>query len=188
MLHASTQKLVKKLHELTIQGAVAWKEGEERGVLLDTEGYRVEAASNPAYIRLSTVSGRVLETAEEAELQETKLESGETFSELIIEMAEEGMRYAKGTEQAIHAILDAAELGALSRGLDDPHNEAKAGFNAPITDSDNQTMTDAVDDLVDRINRGETELAPPDVDIVEDEIAEDDIPVVADRRTSAKCS
>ncbi len=118
MLHESTQKLILKLHELTLSGAVAWKEGEGDSVILETEGYQVELSHAPATMRLSRMGGRELERADEGELAETAWGDDRSFADVVSEMAREGSRYARGAEQAITRILKAAESGALAEGLD----------------------------------------------------------------------
>ena len=47
MLHASTQKLIIKLCELTEAGHIAWKRGEGQTFRFETEGYVVEVQAGP---------------------------------------------------------------------------------------------------------------------------------------------
>jgi hypothetical protein len=106
MLHASTQKLIQKLYELTESGDIAWKESREGRCILDTEGYRVEINEEPPLLRLLGADGRELEKAEAADLSATPWATGEgTFASRVSDMSRRAQRVARGAEQAISKIL-----------------------------------------------------------------------------------
>jgi hypothetical protein len=106
MLHASTQKLIQKLYELTESGDIAWKEGRDGRCTLDTEGYRVEINEEPPLLRLLGSDGRELEKAEAADLSAVPWVSGEgTFGTRVADMSRRAQRVARGAEQAISKIL-----------------------------------------------------------------------------------
>jgi translation initiation factor IF-2 len=106
MLHASTQKLIQKLYELTESGDIAWKESREGRCILDTEGYRVEINEEPPLLRLLGADGRELEKAEAADLSATPWPAGDgTFASRVSDMSRRAQRVARGAEQAISKIL-----------------------------------------------------------------------------------
>lgn len=106
MLHTSTQQLIRKLHELTAAGALAWKEGEGETSRLETEGYIVEIKGDPATLRLLRGDGRELERADAAELASEKWPEGDgTYATRLTEMSAKARRIAGGAEQAIAKIL-----------------------------------------------------------------------------------
>src|SRR6201999_643830 len=72
MLHTSTQKLIQKLCELTEQGDINWREGENGETLFDTEGYVVELKGAPPGLRVLRADGRELERADPADLAAAK--------------------------------------------------------------------------------------------------------------------
>ncbi|MDP3736628.1 MAG: hypothetical protein Q8R02_04515 [Hyphomonadaceae bacterium] len=105
MLHASTQKLIIKLYELTESGDIAWKDVEGRS-RFETEGYRVEIEANPPGVRLLDTDGLELERANEAELSAAAWPNGNgTFATRVADMARRAQRVARGTEHAISRIL-----------------------------------------------------------------------------------
>jgi hypothetical protein len=108
MLHASTQKLILKLAELTEAGAIAWKEGDSAPPcsVFETEGYFIEVAADPPTVRLLQADGREIERADAADLAETAWPEGEgTFATHVAAMAERAHRVARGAEAAISRIL-----------------------------------------------------------------------------------
>jgi hypothetical protein len=105
MLHASTQKLIQKLCELTEHGDIAWKEGRDGRCTFDTEGYRVEVNEEPPSLRLLGADGRELEKAEADDLS-IPWHTGEgSFATRVSDMARRAHRVARGAEQAISKIL-----------------------------------------------------------------------------------
>lgn len=105
MLHASTQKLIIKLYELTESGDIAWKDAEGRS-RFETEGYRLEIEASPPGVRLLDTDGRELEHASEAELSAAAWPEGAgTFATRVSDMARRAQRVARGTEHAISRIL-----------------------------------------------------------------------------------
>ena len=86
MLHSSTQKLLLKLHEMTMDGAIAWKEAENDSVRLETEGYCVLVSPKPVSMELTTVQGRVLERADEETLNATPFDDERKFTFIIEEI------------------------------------------------------------------------------------------------------
>ena len=164
MLHSSTQKLLLKLHEMTMDGAIAWKEADDDAVKLVTEGYCVLVKAEPPLMELSTAKGRILESATEDVLRQTPMgdDDERTFIDLINDIGREGSRYARGTEQAINAILGAAASGVLSKGLDDPvalssEDDTTVGMDTP----ESAAMAQAVGDLAERLNASPSEQAEP---------------------------
>lgn len=113
MLHVSTQKLIEKLLEQTLNGAIDWKEGDDENVLLETEGYIVELKGAPAQLRLSQENGRELELVDQDSLASVNFDEARTYADLIREMTNEAGRHAKGTEAAISTILGAVDAGVL---------------------------------------------------------------------------
>lgn len=106
MLHTSTQQLIRKLHELTAAGALAWKEGEGETARLETEGYVVEIKGEPPTLRLLRGDGRELERADAADLASETWPGGDgTYATRLTEMAARAGRIAGGAEQAIKKIL-----------------------------------------------------------------------------------
>jgi hypothetical protein len=106
MLHASTQKLIVKLCELTEAGHIAWKHGDGQVRRFETEGYVVEVEGRPAMLRLLHSDGRELERADEADLAAQPWPEGNgTFASQITLMADRADRVARGAELAISRIL-----------------------------------------------------------------------------------
>ena len=157
MLHSSTQKLLLKLHEMTLDGAIAWKEAENDAVKLETEGYCVLISPDPIGMELNTVKGRLLEKADETILAATPIDENRSFIDVISEIAQEGARYARGTEQAINAILGAAETGVLSEGLDFPFRDAGEETGGGLDTPETAAMAAAVGDLAARLNSEEAQ-------------------------------
>ena len=106
MLHASTQKLIVKLCELTEAGHIAWKHGEGRTCTCETEGYQVEIQGQPPRLRLLHADGRELERADEIDLASQPSPGGDgTFASQISLLADRADRIARGAEHAISRIL-----------------------------------------------------------------------------------
>ncbi len=155
MLHISTQKLIEKLLERTLSGTIDWKERVPDGVILETEGYVVELTASPANVKLSQVSGRLLEDVTHEVLESTLNQAGRDYASIVVELAGEADRYAKGTEQAIASILDAVESSntpVLKSGpsfLGQPKTEVpateaeEANTEAETVSSDSDPSTEA---------------------------------------------
>ena len=106
MLHASTQKLIIKLYELTESGDIAWKDAPGRRSLFETEGYRVEIEAAPPGVHLLDAEGLELEYASETELAAVAWPDGNgTFATRVSDMARRAQRVARGAEHAISRIL-----------------------------------------------------------------------------------
>jgi hypothetical protein len=119
MLHASTQKLIVKLCELTEAGHIAWKHGDGRTCRFDTEGYVVEVQSQPARLRLLHSDGRELERADEPDLAAQPWPDGEgTFATQIVLLAARADRIARGAEFAISRILSSLSAPPKSAPFD----------------------------------------------------------------------
>ena len=114
MLHASTQQLIRKLHELTEAGGLAWQEGEQGSSRLETEGYVVEIAEAPPAFRLLRGDGRELEKAAAEDLAAVAWPGGDgsTYATRVAEMAARANRIARGAEQAIATILSSLSAPA----------------------------------------------------------------------------
>ncbi|MFT3724399.1 MAG: hypothetical protein QM773_12510 [Hyphomonadaceae bacterium] len=124
MLHASTQQLIRKLCELTEDGAIAWQEGADGRSTFETEGYIVEIAGEPPAVRLLRLDGRELEHADASDLA-LAWPSGEgTYSTRVAEMARNASRHARGAETAIARIL--SSLSAPPKKAPEPEPEPAA--------------------------------------------------------------
>ena len=140
---------------MTMDGAIAWKEAENDSVRLETEGYCVLVSPKPVSMELTTVQGRVLERADEETLNATPFDDERKFTFIIEEIAREGHRYARGTEQAINAILGAAETGALSEGLDFPFFDSGKESEDDMISPETAAVAAAVGNLAERLNSEE---------------------------------
>ena len=119
MLHASTQKLIQKLCDLTQSGDIVWQEGAGDFMVFETEGYRVEAASNPPSVRLLRNDGKELESASAADLQATPWPDSEgNYAARVSEMVRRAQRTARGADHAISRIL--SSLSAPAQKASDP--------------------------------------------------------------------
>ncbi len=105
MLHASTQQLIRKLCELTEDGAIAWKEGDDGHSTFETEGYIVEIAGEPPTVRLLRLDGRELEHADASDLALAWPGGEGTYAAHVADMARNASRHARGAETAIAKIL-----------------------------------------------------------------------------------
>ena len=106
MLHASTQKLIIKLCELTEAGHIAWKHGDGRTCRFETEGYVVEVQGQPPALRLLHSDGQELERADEPDLAAQPWPDGNgAFATHIALLAARADRIARGAELAISRIL-----------------------------------------------------------------------------------
>lgn len=105
MLHASTQQLIRKLCELTEDGAIAWKEGDDGRSTFETEGYIVEIGGEPPTVRLLRLDGRELEHAGASDLALAWPGGEGTYATHVADMARNASRHARGAETAIAKIL-----------------------------------------------------------------------------------
>jgi hypothetical protein len=124
MLHASTQQLIRKLCELTEDGAIAWKEADEGRSTFETEGYIVEIAGEPPTVRLLRLDGRELERADAADLALSWPGGEGTYATRVAEMARNASRHARGAETAIAKIL--SSLSAPPKKAPEPEPEPAA--------------------------------------------------------------
>lgn len=130
MLHASTQQLIRKLFELTEEGAIAWKEGEAGASVFETEGYIVEVKEDPPGVRLLRADGRELERADTADLLTAWPGGEETYATKVADMAHHAGRIARGAETAIAKIL--SSLSAPPKKAVEPEPEpAFLAFDLP---------------------------------------------------------
>ncbi len=131
MLHASTQQLIRKLCELTEQGAIAWREGEADACLFETEGYVVEVKATPPAVRLLRQDGRELERADAGDLAAPWPGGEATYATKVGEMAHHAGRIARGAETAIAKIL--SSLSAPPKRLVELDPEpASLAFDLPV--------------------------------------------------------
>lgn len=106
MLHVSTQKLIQKLCAMTQAGDVAWQEGAGNSVVFETEGYRIEAESDPPSVRVLRSDGKELEGASAADLEAARWpDEDATYATHVADMVRRARRIARGAEQAISKIL-----------------------------------------------------------------------------------
>jgi hypothetical protein len=113
MLHESTRQLIQKLHELTMRGGLAWREGERQCSVFETEGYQVEIEAEPPTLRVLTNNGRELERASAADLAAEPWPDGSgDYATRLAEMARSANRVARGAEHAIASILSALSAPA----------------------------------------------------------------------------
>ncbi|HVY90951.1 MAG TPA: hypothetical protein VG942_18935 [Hyphomonadaceae bacterium] len=143
MLHASTQQLIRKLCELTDKGQIAWKEGERKCSVFETEGYSIEVEADPPTVRLLRSDGAELERADAADLAEAAWPGGDgSYATQVADMARRAHRVARGAEAAISKILSSLsspqktpELDPLPASLefDEP---AQPKRPAPVTASE----------------------------------------------------
>lgn len=130
MLHPSTQQLIRKLCELTEDGAINWKEGENGASLFETEGYVVEIKADPPGFRLLRHDGRELERADAPDLAAAWPDGEGTYASNVALMANRAGRIARGAESAIAKIL--SSLSAPPKRASEPEPESAAlAFDGP---------------------------------------------------------
>lgn len=61
MIHPSTERLIKKLADMTLRNRVNWDLGDNDEIYHDTEGYRIRIDSNPLEILITDTSAREIE-------------------------------------------------------------------------------------------------------------------------------
>src|SRR5262245_45846863 len=180
MLHASTQKLIQKLCDLTQAGEIVWQDGPGEALVFETEGYRVEAEGNPPSIRLLRNDGKELESANAAELLATPWPDGDgDYAARVADMVRRAKREARGADLAISQILSslsaparkpaAPNLGAPTapEPPPSPHSMPEPAVKPPHGD----TAMDAV-----LSSKAQVELEPateeePKIEAVEEEAA-----------------
>src|SRR5690349_11477585 len=150
MLHASTQKLIVKICELTDRGAIAWKEGkgEKPSSVFDSEGYSVEITGDPPMMRVLNADGREIERADADDLASAPWPGGGgTFATHLSAAASRAHRVARGAETAISRIL--SSLSAPPQKAPEPEPEpspAAPEFDAaPVPPSTPPPVTRAAD-------------------------------------------
>jgi hypothetical protein len=130
MLHASTQKLIQKLCDLTQAGEIVWQEGPGEALVFETEGYRVEAEGNPPSVRLLRNDGKELESASAADLLATPWPGGDgTYAARVADMVRRAKREARGADLAISQIL--SSLSAPARKPSTPNLGAQPAPEPP---------------------------------------------------------
>jgi hypothetical protein len=135
MLHASTQKLIVKIAELTEAGAIAWKEGEAARPcsVFESEGYVIEVTADPPTVRLLHADGREVERADAAELAGTSWPGGGgTFATQVAAMAYRARRVARGAEAAISRILSSLSAPPQKMPEAEPSPAAPEFETAPV--------------------------------------------------------
>lgn len=111
MLHPSTKKLIDRLSEMTSQRKIDWLQTDRPDALVyDTEGYRVILEGQPAALVLCDALGNELDRADPNELASTRHIDGGTYTEIIEDMRSDASRIARGTENAIAAVLGGLDL------------------------------------------------------------------------------
>jgi hypothetical protein len=155
MLHASTQKLIIKLCELTALGDIQWREGRNGAVMLETEGYIVEAEGQPAKVRVLNADGAELEHADTDQLAAAWPDGEGSFAEHVATMVLQAHRLARGTDHAISRIL--SSLSAPQVAVPAPEAGARPLSENGGPESE-AAMAAAVADMAIRIHR--TPLQP----------------------------
>ncbi len=168
MLHPSTKKLIDKLSEMTRKQRVAWVEGEDSTIVLDTEGYRVILEPAPHQVILTDPLGREIETCSPEDFEGESDAQGRPYAQFVAELYREASRYARGTEKAIRTLLaglDGADASGPDTSADLPAPDALA--DDTVADEDEQAMRSAVATMADEVNdpapaeAGDSFVAPP---------------------------
>lgn len=111
MLHPSTKRLIDRLSEMTGQRKIDWLETDRPDAYVyDTDGYRVILDGKPAALLLCDALGNELDRADPDELAATKHIDGGSYTEIVEAMRKDASRIAKGTENAIAAVLGGLDL------------------------------------------------------------------------------
>ncbi|WP_084417942.1 hypothetical protein [Henriciella litoralis] len=150
MLHASTQKLIDRLAEMTAQGKIDWIEKDGADAVYATEGYSVALTGEPPRIVLATEGGKILEDTGAADLNSAPAPEGGSYGDIVARMASEASRVARGTETAINALL--------------------AGLAGDAPDADAEDTVEASEETP------EEETEPERVDAAEDNAPDEDAP------------
>lgn len=169
MLHASTQKLIIKLCELTALGDIQWREGRNGAVMLETEGYVVEVEGQPTKVRVLNSDGAELEHADAAQLAAAWPDGEGSFADHVATMALQAHRLARGTDQAIARILSSLSAPPAAKPARTPEPEIRQDDLPPVESGaeSEATMAAAVGDMAIRLNRTPLESAsdtPPAAD------------------------
>ncbi len=170
MLHPSTKRLIDKLSDMTRKQRVAWTEGENATVVHDTEGYRVVLTPEPHAVLLTDALGREIETCLPEEFADEVDSHGRPYSKFVAELYREASRHARGTEQAINALLAGLDAAAEPDAEQKPPvfmtpapaielGDAVTDETAPI-ESETE-ITAAVATLADKINAPAVPAEPP---------------------------
>lgn len=158
MLHASTQKLILKLCDLTERGEAPWREGEGDASWFETEGYRIEVRPEPPAVRVLQAGGREVESADAVQLSSAAYpsEPGKTYADRVRSMALEARRIARGAEKAISTILSALSNPPAAEP-EPPHFSSAGGAESEAA------MAAAVADMAMRLKQQPLEEAasPP---------------------------
>jgi hypothetical protein len=143
MLHASTQKLILKLCDITERAEAPWKEGEDGASWFETEGYKIEVKPEPPHIRILQANGREVESADAAQLASAPFPglAGQTYADRVRTMGVEAKRIARGAETAISTILSALSNPPAA----EPHFSTEGGPESEAA------MAAAVADMAERL-------------------------------------
>ncbi|MEM6534338.1 MAG: hypothetical protein AAF613_01755 [Pseudomonadota bacterium] len=164
MLHASTQKLIDRLAEMTERGRLGWGQEDDQSVVYMTEGYSVSITADPHELVIFSKEGKELERASHADLLATPSGAG-TYGDILATMFQQASRIARGTEAAINSLLAGIETeeqteaeapahtdldapdDAAASALEDPINETEPVFGAPSEDQIAPAPVDTADEL-----------------------------------------
>jgi hypothetical protein len=182
MLHASTQKLIIKLCELTEAGHIAWKEADGEICRFETEGYVVEVQGRPATLRLLQSDGRELERADEPDLAAQPWPDGNgTFATQLTLLTARAHRIARGAELAISRILSSLSAPPKAAPFEFASQLATsteaAPPPAPHTAPGPPPGMIASDTAIERVRAVEAHPAPP--------LAQPPEPVIIESETTA---
>jgi hypothetical protein len=132
MVHATTQQLIRTLHELTEANVLAWQKAEPAGSRLETEGYVVEVEAQPPTLRLLKADGQLLESADADALAAIAWPVGEgTFATRVAEMAVRASRVSQGAEPPRPAVMSALSAPPKAPSLAAPIFGRIEGFVRP---------------------------------------------------------
>jgi hypothetical protein len=154
MLHASTQKLILKLCDLTERAEAPWKECGPEVSCFETEGYRIEVKAEPPHLRILGHGGKEVESADAAVLANAPApnEPGKTFADKVRRLAMDAQRIARGAETAISTIMNA---------LSAPPREPPAHFSTAGGPESEAAMAAAVADMAVRLSQPAPSVSAP---------------------------
>lgn len=163
MLHASTQRLIAKICELSANNEIPWRESENGRCAFETEGYVIEIAAAPPEVRLLQSSGKELERADEATLSATPWPGpeGGSFSVQVANMATAARRIANGTERAIDSILSSLTGNGLAWPGAAPPKAQTQTFSHDGGPESEAAMAAAVADMAERLKHNESAAPAP---------------------------
>ena len=112
MLNANTKDLIDRIHKLTLEGKIEWREGDERNaVTFQADGMRVDLLANGAKVEFTIADedGREIEHVEEEALSAVRAAKGGDYEMLMREIHEHARRIAVGADAAIARLMNALE-------------------------------------------------------------------------------